>query len=175
MTTGLQTCPACGTRVLPTGEEDCPACRAHNFATGATLETPALARRAAFRSEIYRGAVTHWVLIAFVAGQLVLAVIDIASRVVPGLPSRLGMTSLVWAFASLVVVLGTIISARRLARWLGLTPWLWVVGLLIPVVSLFVLLKLMKTSVLAFEPEGIRVRTLGPDLEDARRASGLAE
>ena len=174
MATGLVTCPACGTRVLPTSENLCPACRKHTFSVDSssvsgelTTTNVASATTVARPTPDLRAvAQAHWQTV-ILAGCL-LASILARTYLRVNQPDRWALGRELHDLLKMWVSIGAIVSvvwmsaaARRLARLIGVASWF----------NVFVLLK---ESMGYFEDRHIAVGFLGPrfkDLPPSRRNS----
>lgn len=78
----------------------------------------------------------------------------------------LGLPQIVGGFVFLSVAIFQLVAIFRLGRALGLWVWIWVVGALLPCVSLLVLLVMNGKATAALQQAGIRVGLLGARLSD---------
>jgi hypothetical protein len=110
MSGGIQKCPICESRVLPSRDGSCPSCRQHNFDTGiSTVPVPSVSLAARRSRELREGASLHWRHVWTTWAVLAVLVMLLVTR---------GSTLLY--LATLVVVACHFYTARELRRWLGI-------------------------------------------------------
>jgi hypothetical protein len=157
----MRTCPACGTRVLPSEDGQCPACRRHKFQAGDS-EPPSGSRPVPRSPDLHDLGVLHWqvtLLLITLVGLVILngAVRAIARPAIAGAGVDWRLLGAVLDASGILVFILYVLAARRLAQLIGVGNWHNV-------------LSLLKQSTRYFEDHGVSVSSLGPRLASIPRA-----
>jgi hypothetical protein len=149
----------------------CPSCRRHNFETHESTGDPLPIPGTQPRRDLLTGARLYWQFIGTVGGQL--GSLAIAAGVGSLLPREVEReygeaientaTFVYFGFAVALVV-----TAYRLANWLGVSAVLWAVGLFLPCIGLLVVLALARKATECFRAYKVPMGPLGPRVKALR-------